>query len=136
MTSGKYFIFYSVQMNYILSWSKQGSVMPSKAIEQNGVLLIPDLKRSDQGNYVCMGTDMFSEDSASVILIVEEGMFMLFSPLASLTAIGLKTTRIYHECEGRIEKSVPRVAVWHHKACRVMTNGDPEGQIFSILPSH
>ena len=75
------FIFFSVQMNYILSWSKQGSVMPSKAIEQNGVLLIPDLKRSDQGNYVCMGTDMFSEDSASVILIVEEGIFKLYSPI-------------------------------------------------------
>ena len=44
--------------------------------------------------------------------------------------------RIYHECEGRIEKSVQRIAVWHHEACRVMTNGDPEGQIFSILPSH
>ena len=29
--------------------------------------------------------------------------------------------RIYHECEGRIEKSVQRIAVWHHKACRVMT---------------
>ena len=38
--------------------------------------------------------------------------------------------RIYHECEGRIEKSVPRIAVWHHEACRVMTNGDPEGRIF------
>ena len=48
--------------------------MPSKAIEQNGVLMIPDLKKTDQGNYVCMGSDMFSEDSATVILIVEEGM--------------------------------------------------------------
>ena len=38
--------------------------------------------------------------------------------------------RIYHECAGRIEKSVPRIAVWHHEACRVMTNGDPKGQIF------
>ena len=26
--------------------------------------------------------------------------------------------RIYHECEGRAEKSVPRIAVWHHEACR------------------
>ena len=43
--------------------------------------------------------------------------------------------RIYHECEGRIEKSIPRISVWHHKACRVMTNGDPEGRFF-ILPSH
>ena len=33
--------------------------------------------------------------------------------------------RIYHECEGRIEKSVPRIAVWHLEACRVMTNVDP-----------
>ena len=38
--------------------------------------------------------------------------------------------------EGRIEQSVPRIAVWHHEACRVMTSGDPEGRIFSILPSH
>ena len=36
--------------------------------------------------------------------------------------------------EGGIEKSVPRIAVWHHKACRVMTNGDPEGRIFLSYP--
>ena len=42
--------------------------------------------------------------------------------------------RIYHECEGRIEISVPRIAVWHHEACRVMTNGDPEGRIFLSYP--
>ena len=44
------------------------------------------------------------------------------------------TIRIYHECEGRIEKSVPRIAVWHHEACRVMTNVDPEGRIFLYHP--
>ena len=38
--------------------------------------------------------------------------------------------KIYHECEGRIEKSVPRIAVWHHEACRVITNGDTKGRIF------
>ena len=37
---------------------------------------------------------------------------------------------IYYECEGGIEKSVARITVWHHEACRVMTNGDPEGRIF------
>ena len=47
--------------------------MPAKAVEQNGVLIIPNLQRSDQGNYVCTGSDMFSEDSASTILIIEEG---------------------------------------------------------------
>ena len=43
--------------------------------------------------------------------------------------------RIYHECEGRIEKSVPRITDWHHEACRVMTNGDLEGQIFLSDPN-
>ena len=41
---------------------------------------------------------------------------------------------IYLECEGRLEKSVPRIAVWHHEACRVMTNGDPEEQFFLSYP--
>ena len=41
-----------------------------------------------------------------------------------------KIIRIYDECEGWIEKSIPRVAVWHHEACRVMKNGNPEGRIY------
>ena len=28
------------------------------------------------------------------------------------------------------EKSVQRITVWHHEACRVMTHSDPEGRIF------
>ena len=42
--------------------------------------------------------------------------------------------RIYRECEGRIETSVRSIAIWHHGACRVMTNGDPEGRIFLSYP--
>ena len=42
--------------------------------------------------------------------------------------------RIYYECEGWIENSASWLAVWHHEACRVMTNGDPEGQIFISYP--
>ena len=42
--------------------------------------------------------------------------------------------RVYHECEGRIENSVPRITVWHHQACRVMTKGDIEGWIFLSYP--
>ena len=45
-----------------------------------------------------------------------------------------KIIRIYHECEGGIEKSVPRITVWHHEACQVMTNGDIEGRIFLFYP--
>ena len=46
----------------------------------------------------------------------------------------LYNIRIYHECEGWIEKSVQMITVWHHKACRVMANGDPEGWIFLSHP--
>ena len=46
-----------------------------------------------------------------------------------------KSIPIDHECEGRIEKSVPRIAVTHHEACRVMTNGDHEGWIFLSYPN-
>ena len=42
--------------------------------------------------------------------------------------------RIRHKCEGGIEKSILRITVWHQEACRVMTNGDPEGWIFLCHP--
>ena len=42
--------------------------------------------------------------------------------------------RIYHKCEGGIEKFVLRIIDWHHEACRVMTNGDHEEQIFLSHP--
>ena len=46
----------------------------------------------------------------------------------------VETIRIYHEYEGGIEKSVPRITDWHHEACQVMTIGDPEGRIFLSHP--
>ena len=49
---------------------------------------------------------------------------------STVTTSFVGTIRIYHECEGRIEKSVSRITVWHHEACRVMTNCDLEGRIF------
>ena len=39
-----------------------------------------------------------------------------------------------NELEGRIEKSVPMIAVWHQEACQVMTNDDPEGRNFLSYP--
>ena len=42
--------------------------------------------------------------------------------------------RMHHECEGGIEKSVPRITIWYHKACRVIKNGDSEGGIFLSHP--
>ena len=44
-----------------------------------------------------------------------------------------KTIRIYHECEVGIEESV-KITDWHHEACQVMTNSDPEGGIFLSHP--
>ena len=52
----------------------------------------------------------------------------------TIVAIFGYTITIYQECEGRIEKSVPRIAFWHHEACRVLTNGGPEGRIFLSYP--
>ena len=51
-----------------------------------------------------------------------------------ITLQSLYSIRIYHKCEGGIEKSVPRIAIWYHEACRVMTNRDSEGQIFLSYP--
>ena len=42
--------------------------------------------------------------------------------------------RIYHECEGGIEKSEQRLNVWHHEACWVMANSNQEGCIFLSYP--
>ena len=53
---------------------------------------------------------------------------------APLESCVCQIIRIYHECEGRTEKSVTRIAVWHHEACRVMKNGDPEGRVFLSFP--
>ena len=58
---------------------------------------------------------------------------MQFHMMTLLDVLG-KIIRINHECEGRIEKIVLMIAVWHHEACRVMANGDPEGRIFLSYP--
>ena len=43
-------------------------------------------------------------------------------------------SRIYYECEGGIEISVPRITDWHHEAWQVMTNSDHEVQTFLSHP--
>ena len=44
----------------------------------------------------------------------------------------LALLRIYHEFKGRIDKSVPRVTVWHHEAAP--SGAKPEGQIYLSFP--
>ena len=38
------------------------------------------------------------------------------------------------ECEGEIEKSVPKITNWHQEACPATTNGGRKGQIFLSHP--
>ncbi|KAK3104524.1 hypothetical protein FSP39_004009 [Pinctada imbricata] len=58
------------QMTYILSWTRQGGRLPSKAIDNNGVLVIPNAQAEDQGTYICTGSDMMSTDTAVATLTV------------------------------------------------------------------
>lgn len=46
-----------IQANYVLSWTKESGTMPSKALDQNGVLIIPDMTERDLGTYICTGSE-------------------------------------------------------------------------------
>ena len=58
---------------------------------------------------------------------------VLFSNCSNLMFF-CQNIRIYHECEGGIEKKMSRGSCtnWHHKVCSEMTNCDPEGRKFSF----
>lgn len=58
-------------MTTILVWTRQGGTLPTKAIDNNGVLMIPNVRPQDQGNYICTGSDMMSTDTAVATLTVE-----------------------------------------------------------------
>ena len=51
-------------------------------------------------------------------------------PTSFVQCTKLEIISIHHECQGGIEKSVPRITDWHHEAYRVMTIGDRERRIF------
>ena len=51
-------------------------------------------------------------------------IFWTFEGLDAVTEIE------YKNLSWMIEKSVPRIIYWNNKACRMMTNSDPEGLIF------
>ncbi|XP_012944719.1 basement membrane-specific heparan sulfate proteoglycan core protein [Aplysia californica] len=55
---------YSSAANYVLSWSKVGGVLPGKVLDQNGVLVIPDVDENDIGTYTCTGSDPGGTDTA------------------------------------------------------------------------
>ncbi|XP_070207543.1 basement membrane-specific heparan sulfate proteoglycan core protein-like isoform X4 [Littorina saxatilis] len=65
-------ISYSSEANYVLSWSKDGGRLPARAIDQNGVLVIPELQEGDAGQYTCTGSDPYSIDRATAVIRIED----------------------------------------------------------------
>lgn len=59
------------QANYVLSWSKDGGNLPARAIDQNGVLYIPNIQPEDAGQYTCTGSDPNSVDRATATIRIE-----------------------------------------------------------------
>ena len=53
-----------------MSWTKVNGQMPNRAIDQNGVLVIPNVRPEDAGNYECTGSDMFHMATDLATLIV------------------------------------------------------------------
>ena len=101
----------------------QATVKP--LCEKTQIMLYADNKNADQLVHLSRLISFF--------------IISLVSPIAVHTCYQglyrqvLYNIRIYHECEGGIEKSFLRITVWHHEACRVMTNGNPEGRIFTCI---
>ncbi|CAL1546871.1 unnamed protein product [Lymnaea stagnalis] len=65
-------IQYSSEANYVLSWMKDGGPLPSKVIDQNGVLMIPNLDENDIGTYTCTGSEPGSIDRATATITFGE----------------------------------------------------------------
>ncbi|XP_064642804.1 basement membrane-specific heparan sulfate proteoglycan core protein-like isoform X7 [Lineus longissimus] len=58
------------QVTYNLLWTKQGGNLPDQAMDENGVLTIPNAKLEDSGTYVCTGSNPFSIDTDIATLTV------------------------------------------------------------------
>ncbi|KAK6175562.1 hypothetical protein SNE40_014001 [Patella caerulea] len=63
-------VSYNSEANYVLSWTKNGAGLPVKGIDQNGVLVIPNIQPEDEGTYTCTGSDPFSVDRATAVVRV------------------------------------------------------------------
>ncbi|XP_064610527.1 LOW QUALITY PROTEIN: basement membrane-specific heparan sulfate proteoglycan core protein-like [Liolophura sinensis] len=58
------------QVSYTLAWTKRGGSLPAKALDQNGVLFIPNVQREDSGTYVCTGSNVHGISTDIAILTV------------------------------------------------------------------
>ena len=48
----------SFQVAYVVSWTKQGSMLPPGASDFMGVLTINNVRLEDSGRYICTGSNM------------------------------------------------------------------------------
>ena len=78
----------------------------------------------------------FDLDLCSFILFPKLEPFLRCIPQKSIFILPDKRAsqiiRIFHECEVHSEKSIPRVTIRHHEACRVMLNSYPGERIFTV----
>lgn len=58
------------QVAYVVSWTKQGSMLPPGATDFMGVLTIPNVRIQDAGRYVCTGSNMYEIDRGFATLTV------------------------------------------------------------------
>ncbi|XP_072040765.1 basement membrane-specific heparan sulfate proteoglycan core protein-like [Amphiura filiformis] len=55
---------------YVVSWTKQGSMLPPGATDFMGILTIPNVRLEDSGRYVCTGSNMHEIDRGYATLTV------------------------------------------------------------------
>lgn len=59
---------------FVVMWTKRGGGFPrSRVIEHNGILYIRNVQLSDTGIYICIGSNMYSEDRQTARLTVVRG---------------------------------------------------------------
>lgn len=74
--------FFCQMPAFVVMWTKRGGGFPrSRVIEHNGILYIHNVQLSDTGIYVCIGSNMYSEDRQTARLTVVRGQLaMTFDP--------------------------------------------------------
>uniref|UniRef100_A0A674DCA7 Heparan sulfate proteoglycan 2 n=1 Tax=Salmo trutta TaxID=8032 RepID=A0A674DCA7_SALTR len=74
-----------------LTWKKQGGQLPPQTRMERtdiGTLLIPNIKSSDSGTYLCVGTNSIGSSEARIEVTVNRGERSLQDHLAAAVSIG------------------------------------------------
>ena len=120
----------AMESNYILSWTKVNGQMPNRAIDQNGVLVIPNVRPEDAGNYECTGSDMFHMATDMATLIVSASQI---SPQVRIEPT-FQTVNEFEQIEFRcIASGTPAPTVeWYRRTGTINPNAVISGGLFRI----